>query len=466
MQNLPISAAPPVSATQPVSPTDNGSAAQAAEPFGVVLARHRASSAGQESQSPDSKASASTAANDAPVNDSGNSIAPATAPDMSAALSGDVLAAMLPAVSSNLPANDLSAATADVSINVLASDKMAIKLSATGNSPGTSNKNKTDLQSTAPDPVSTLPGDMLAMLLPSNANTSVSLTATAKAGASTISIAHPDSLTNGSQPISSQLIGTAALGATMQSGKDKATWETTANPGASSSLSALPGTTPGTTGIINASNTGKDTGFAAVLDAAGKDGAKASQPDTVATKISAQAVAPSAPDGLMQSGTAPTAPIHSENTLAVQPVINTPVTDKTWGNEFSQKITWMASQHEQTAELHLNPPNLGPLDVVLKVSGDQATALFTSPHAAVRDVVQQALPQLREMLAGNGITLGNAMVSDQSPKDQQAWQASQQQKGNSGSVRISDATVTVGDISSLPSVSQPVRYLGMVDTFA
>jgi flagellar hook-length control protein FliK len=126
----------------------------------------------------------------------------------------------------------------------------------------------------------------------------------------------------------------------------------------------------------------------------------------------------------------------------------------------------MATQHEQTAELHLNPPHLGPLDVVLKVSGDQATALFTSPHAAVRDVVEQALPQLRDMLAGNGITLGNATVSDQSPRDQQAWQANQQQKGNRGAAGAIDATVATESITSVATASLVSRHLGMVDTFA
>jgi flagellar hook-length control protein FliK len=171
-------------------------------------------------------------------------------------------------------------------------------------------------------------------------------------------------------------------------------------------------------------------------------------------------------DGSLQNATAPIVTSQSGTVQSAQAVINTPVTDQAWGNEFNQKITWMATQHQQTAELHLNPPNLGPLDVVLKVSGDQATALFTSPHAAVREIVQQALPQLRDMLAGNGITLGNATVSDQSPKDQQAWQASQQQKGNRGASGILGATAAAGSIPSVAAASLVSRHQGMVDTFA
>jgi flagellar hook-length control protein FliK len=143
-------------------------------------------------------------------------------------------------------------------------------------------------------------------------------------------------------------------------------------------------------------------------------------------------------------------------------VINTPVSQNRWGDEFSQKITWLASSHQdQTAELHLNPPQLGPLDVVIKVSGDQATALFTSPHAAVREAIEQALPKLRDMLADNGITLGNTSVNDQTPREQDrsGTQRTPTLNGNDpGDVRLAG--------NSAVRVSPITRHNGIVDTFA
>lgn len=134
-----------------------------------------------------------------------------------------------------------------------------------------------------------------------------------------------------------------------------------------------------------------------------------------------------------------------------------------WGDEFSQKITWMATQQNQSAELHLNPPQLGPLDVTLKMNGDQATATFTSPHAAVREAIEQAMPKLREMLADNGIMLGNAMVSDQPARHNPDHEA-RRSPGRSN-------TASSGDISGLAGVqesrvTQASRHNGMVDTFA
>ena len=143
-------------------------------------------------------------------------------------------------------------------------------------------------------------------------------------------------------------------------------------------------------------------------------------------------------------------------------VINTPLYQGRWADEFSQKITWLAtSNQDQHAELHLNPPQLGPLDVVLKVSGDQASAMFTSAHAAVREAIELSIPKLRELLADNGIMLGSATVSDQSPRDQRSDLGHPRQSTENG--RLPEVTTTDSTLSKLAPVH---RHIGVVDTFA
>lgn len=166
--------------------------------------------------------------------------------------------------------------------------------------------------------------------------------------------------------------------------------------------------------------------------------------------------------GSVQNGTAALA---SGTSIAAQSELSATLTSNAWSGEFSQKIVWMATQREQTAELHLNPPNLGPLDVVISVSDDQATALFTSQHAAVRNAVEQALPILRQMLADNGITLGNAMVSDQPPRQRQAAHDSHRQHGANLPDMASEAASSSGSRENL-QVWPGRRREGMVDTFA
>ncbi len=146
------------------------------------------------------------------------------------------------------------------------------------------------------------------------------------------------------------------------------------------------------------------------------------------------------------------------------PAMATPLGKHGWTDEFTQKISWMTnSQQDQFAELHLNPPDLGPLSVVLKVSENQATVMFSSPHLAVREAVENSLPKLREILADNGITLGNTSVNDQSQRDSNA-------NSNQGSQRDNrtwnnNPTQAVA-IPSTIGVQSLRKHNGMVDTFA
>ncbi len=90
--------------------------------------------------------------------------------------------------------------------------------------------------------------------------------------------------------------------------------------------------------------------------------------------------------------------------------VEAPVSSPQWGSEVGQKITWMSASGNHVAELHLNPPNLGPLEVKLSINNDQATIQFVSQHQEVRTAIESALPKLREMMMDSGISLGNASV--------------------------------------------------------
>lgn len=101
--------------------------------------------------------------------------------------------------------------------------------------------------------------------------------------------------------------------------------------------------------------------------------------------------------------------------------IDTRVGAPGWNGELAQKVVWMATQQLQVAELRLNPPHLGPVEVALTVGNDQGTQAsiqFASPHLATREAIESALPRLREMMADSGIALGNVTVSADSFQQQ------------------------------------------------
>lgn len=141
--------------------------------------------------------------------------------------------------------------------------------------------------------------------------------------------------------------------------------------------------------------------------------------------------------------------------------IAAPLGSSAWPAEFAQKITWMGSQQNQVAELHLNPPDLGPMSVVLSITDNQATAQFSSPHSAVREAIENAMPKLRESLADNGIMLGNATVSDQPARDNGAENFMRQRNNPRAE------TISVTEAAPLNITPTTIRrHNGMVDTFA
>jgi flagellar hook-length control protein FliK len=108
---------------------------------------------------------------------------------------------------------------------------------------------------------------------------------------------------------------------------------------------------------------------------------------------------------------------QADKASAAVPVpLPTSVYDRNWNNDFAQKVTWIATQNKQFAELTLNPPSMGSIEISLKLDNDKstATATFFSSNAEVRETIETSLPRLREMLAGAGIQLGQAHVGAES----------------------------------------------------
>jgi len=76
-----------------------------------------------------------------------------------------------------------------------------------------------------------------------------------------------------------------------------------------------------------------------------------------------------------------------------------------WGQAFGERVVWLVNQHTTSAQLSLNPPDLGRLDVQINLEQDRARLLFATPHESVREAIEAAVPRLREMLADAGVQL-------------------------------------------------------------
>lgn len=94
-----------------------------------------------------------------------------------------------------------------------------------------------------------------------------------------------------------------------------------------------------------------------------------------------------------------------------------------WAESVTQRVALMTGLKISSARIELDPPELGAMTVKVSVSGDQASVSFVSPHANVRDALEQTFPRLQEMLGQQGLQLADAQVSDQSAERRQSGSA-------------------------------------------
>ena len=78
--------------------------------------------------------------------------------------------------------------------------------------------------------------------------------------------------------------------------------------------------------------------------------------------------------------------------------------------QLNEKIRWMVNARNTMAEIRLDPPELGSMQVRVNVAGDAASVSFVVQSQQAKDALAEAMPKLRDMLSEQGIELGDAEV--------------------------------------------------------
>ncbi len=92
------------------------------------------------------------------------------------------------------------------------------------------------------------------------------------------------------------------------------------------------------------------------------------------------------------------------------PDIDVPVGHRGWNHALGDRLMFMVGHKIQAAEIRLNPPDLGPIEVRVSIHNDQANVAFTAHHALTREALESAVPRLREMLGDQNLNLVNVDV--------------------------------------------------------
>lgn len=142
--------------------------------------------------------------------------------------------------------------------------------------------------------------------------------------------------------------------------------------------------------------------------------------------------------------------------------LDVPFRQAGWDGALGERVVWMVNQKLQAAEIKLNPPQLGPIEVRINIHNDQAQVTFTAQHANVREALEAAIPRLKDMFGGTGLDLVDVGVSQQSFA-QREGAGSRNASKQSGSV-MND--VLGSDDSSTIVTRQSDLAPGLIDLFA
>ena len=162
---------------------------------------------------------------------------------------------------------------------------------------------------------------------------------------------------------------------------------------------------------------------AAALFGLGKAGAKEDSKDsTFAQQIASAA-------GVQGAANASSAPTRAEIQAAQQAPLQ--LTKELANEQVAEKVQMMMSKNLKNLDIRLDPPELGHMKIRMTMNNDVANVHFTVNSQQARDVIEQTLPRLREMLAQQGMQLADSSVQQQSSgQGQDRYNSGEQQSGS------------------------------------
>ncbi|MFZ5843330.1 MAG: flagellar hook-length control protein FliK [Pseudomonadota bacterium] len=86
------------------------------------------------------------------------------------------------------------------------------------------------------------------------------------------------------------------------------------------------------------------------------------------------------------------------------------------------QVLWQARVGNQHAEIRLDPPELGPIEVRISQKDSETHLHFVVGHHATREQLEQAMPRLRELFGQGGLQLGQVAVEQgqrETPSDRE-----------------------------------------------
>ncbi|MGR5347715.1 flagellar hook-length control protein FliK [Vibrio mediterranei] len=113
------------------------------------------------------------------------------------------------------------------------------------------------------------------------------------------------------------------------------------------------------------------------------------------------------------------------------------LTKENASEQVSERLQMMMSKNLKHVDIRLDPPDLGRMQIRMTLNNDSATVHFTVQNQQTRDMVDQAMPRLREMLSQQGIQLADTSVQQQNQGQQRHASHGTDRQSSQGSMGAS-----------------------------
>lgn len=192
----------------------------------------------------------------------------------------------------------------------------------------------------------------------------------------------------------------------------------------------------------------------AMLAGSGRAGEQKTGVDSLSSLMAGGALHAAGAGASIQDGAAGVR--HESATLPVP--LGSPTFAEALADQVSVWVSGARTDGPMTAELHLNPAEMGPINVKISLDGDSAQVDFAAAAVETRKAIEASLSQLSASLNEVGLNLTGGGVSAQTSQQsfgQQFAQADGARTASGGSGRIAGESGDRGEDISLRPVSMP-----------
>jgi flagellar hook-length control protein FliK len=98
--------------------------------------------------------------------------------------------------------------------------------------------------------------------------------------------------------------------------------------------------------------------------------------------------------------------------VAPEATLTSPMGSEEWQMDLGTQLVAMIEKGDQSAVINLSPVELGPVQIDVTVHEGEVSVAFAAQVADTRSAIEGSLSRLREMLAGEGLSLTNSNINN------------------------------------------------------